>query len=265
MDFGCLQRQHSEQLRRTATDSVLAQSSASPGSSGSSRAFSREDSCSSLHSSQSQGSLTSRRLSPQSAVHMGISSVQRKLQEQERTKQEYEGEVHVLRQQLMEAQVRLQSAEMRLMEHEVDTHSLMEDWQSRLAESEQRIRQQQAEKDGQMKSIIERLVGIEEELRKEQADMQKVVHEKQKVIEIQEQRLRTLDTANAKLHQALAELKEHANSNNIVTMATDNSNNNAATLDRQSASNGSSRNGMTGPVRPRLKSADFSGFKSSTC
>lgn len=50
--------------------------------------FSREDSFSSVHSSQSHGSLNSRRLSPQSQVHMGISSVQRKLQEQERTKQE---------------------------------------------------------------------------------------------------------------------------------------------------------------------------------
>ena len=69
---------------------------------------------------------------------------------------QYENEVHLLRQQLVEAQVRLQSAEMRLMDHEVETHQLMEEWQSRLAESEQRIRQQQAEKDGQMKSIIER-------------------------------------------------------------------------------------------------------------
>ncbi|XP_076436636.1 uncharacterized protein LOC143276119 isoform X3 [Babylonia areolata] len=271
MDFGCLQRQHAEQLRRTATDSVIAKTSTpvhagNSGSSSSSRMFSREDSFSSVHSSQSQGSLNSRRLSPQSAVHMGISSVQRKLQEQERTKQEYENEVHVLRQQLMEAQVRLQSAEMRLMEHEVDTHQLMEDWQSRLAESEQRIRQQQAEKDGQMKSIIERLVTIEEELRKEQAEMQKVVHEKQKVIEIQEQRLRTLDSANAKLLQALAELKEHANSNNMANTATDNSNNNSATLDgRQPAPTAASRNGITGPVRPKLNSADFSGLKSSTC
>ena len=92
MDFGCLQRQHAEQLRRTATDSVIAKTSTpvhmNSGSSSSSRVFSREESFSSVHSSQSQGSLNTRRLSPQSAVHMGISSVQRKLQEQERTKQE---------------------------------------------------------------------------------------------------------------------------------------------------------------------------------
>ncbi|XP_070176912.1 ras GTPase-activating protein nGAP-like isoform X3 [Littorina saxatilis] len=266
MDFGCLQQQQqANQLRRTATDSVIAKTSTpvhvNPGSSGSSsQVFSREDSFSSVHSSQSQGSLNARRLSPQSTVHMGISSVQRKLQEQERTKQEYENEVHVLRQQLVEAQVRLQSAEMRLMDHEVETHQLMEDWQSRLAESEQRIRQQQAEKDGQMKSIIERLVTIEEELRKEQAEMQKVVQEKQEVIEVQEQRLRTLDNANSKLLQALADLKEHASTH----PGNDNNNSNSNTLDgRRPSSNGSSRNGMTGSLRPKL--GDFTGFKSSTC
>ena len=92
MDFGCLQRQQADQLRRTATDSVIAKTSTpvhmNSGSSSSSQMFSREDSFSSVHSSQSHGSLNSRRLSPQSQVHMGISSVQRKLQEQERTKQE---------------------------------------------------------------------------------------------------------------------------------------------------------------------------------
>ncbi|KAK7478507.1 hypothetical protein BaRGS_00030266, partial [Batillaria attramentaria] len=273
MDFGCLQRQHAEQLRRTATDSVIAKTSTPvhmhSGSLGSVRLFSREDSFSSVHSSHSHGSLNSRRLSPQSAVHMGISSVQRKLQEQERTKQEYENEVHLLRQQLVEAQVRLQGAEMRLMDHEVETHHLMEEWQSRLAESEQRIRKQQAEKDDQMKSIIERLVTIEEELRKEQAEMQKVVHDKQHVIEVQEQRIRTLDTANAKLLQALAELKEHANSGSSTTTAIDNSNNNGSIQDRRRSGGGPpavpTRNGITGPVRPKLTAADLSGFKSSTC
>lgn len=96
MDFGCLQRQQAEQLRRTATDSVIAKTSTpvhmNSGSSSSSHMFSREDSFSSVHSSQSHSSLNSRRLSPQSQVHMGISSVQRKLQEQERTKQEVRSE-----------------------------------------------------------------------------------------------------------------------------------------------------------------------------
>ncbi|PVD22436.1 hypothetical protein C0Q70_18248 [Pomacea canaliculata] len=268
MDFGCLQHQHAEQLRRTATDSVIAKTStpvhSGSGTLGSARPFSREDSFSSVQITQSQGSLNSRRLSPQSAVHMGISSVQRKLQEQERTKQEYESEVHTLRQQLVEAQLRLQSAEMRLMDHEVETHSLMQEWQSRLAESEQRIRQQQAEKDDQMKSIIERLVTIEEELRKEQAEMQKVVHEKQHVIEVQEQRIRTLDNANAKLLQALAELKEHAS---VTSIATTTPNRGSSTLDRRSSNNAAAatRNGMMAPMRQKFTASDLSGFKSSTC
>ena len=111
----------------------------------------------------------------------------------------------------------------------------------------------------------DRLVTIEEELRKEQSEMQKVVQEKQKVIEVQEQRLRTLDTANAKLLHALADLKEHATTNVGSNSATDNSNNNAATLDgHRPGSNGTSRNGMTAPIRAKLPS-DFSGYKSSTC
>lgn len=92
MDFGCLQRHSADQLRRTATDSVIAKTSTpvhkNSGSLGSVQQFTREESFSSFHSSHSHGSLNNRRLSPQSAVHMGISSVQRKLQEQERTKQE---------------------------------------------------------------------------------------------------------------------------------------------------------------------------------
>ncbi|KAL8558159.1 hypothetical protein ACOMHN_035464 [Nucella lapillus] len=283
MDFGCMQRQHAQPLTRTATDSGIVKTStpvhmqqaggAGANNSTSSPRFSRENSFSSVHSAQSQGSLSSRRLSPQSAVHMGISSVQRKLQEQERTKQEvrdmseYENEVHVLRQQLVEAQMRLQSAEMRLMDHEVDTHSLMEEWQSRLAESEQRIRQQQAEKDGQMKSIIERLVTIEEELRREQAEMQKVVHEKQQVIEVQEQRIRTLDNANSKLLKALADLREHA-STTTVDDSNNNNNTNSGGGGVEGGRRGSSstpHNGLTGPLRPKLTPADFAGFKSSTC
>lgn len=64
--------------------------------------------------------------------------------------------MHVLRQQLLEAQGRLQQAEMRLLDHEVDTHQLMDEWQSRLVESEEKLRRQQAEKDEQMMDIVTR-------------------------------------------------------------------------------------------------------------
>lgn len=71
---------------------------------------------------------------------------------------QYEQEVTLLKQQLYEAQQRLQSAEEKLYKHEADSHEVMEDWQFRLEESEERMRRQQAEKDDQMKNIITRLV-----------------------------------------------------------------------------------------------------------
>lgn len=105
---------------------------------------------------------------------------------------------------------------------------------------------------------------IEEELRKEQAEMQKVVHEKQHVIEVQEQRIRTLDNANAKLLQALAELKEHAS---VTSIATTTPNRGSSTLDRRSSNNAAAatRNGMMAPMRQKFTASDLSGFKSSTC
>lgn len=102
--------------------------------------------------------------------------------------------------------------------------------------------------------------------------MQKVVNEKQQVIEVQEQRIRTLDNANAKLLQALAELKEHANSNAGNTTAANNKNNNGSLQDGHLSLSGSTgntvgtpRNGITGSIRQKLTTAELSGFKSSTC
>ena len=64
----------------------------------------------------------------------------------------------VLKQQLIEAQQRLNHTEVKLQEHEQGTSQLVSDWQVRLAESEERMRKQQAEKDDQMKNIIQRWV-----------------------------------------------------------------------------------------------------------
>lgn len=62
----------------------------------------------------------------------------------------------MLRQQLLEAQERLHQAELRLLDHEMETHKLMDEWQYRLVESEEKMRRQQAEKDEQMKSVLSR-------------------------------------------------------------------------------------------------------------
>jgi len=200
--------------KRSSTDSTLSQpdGSLSPTGSGPPFPLRRDDSSASVSSLGSgQGSIGRgiNRLSPQSqtAVHMGISSVQRKLQEQERTKIEYEAEVHVLRQQLLDAQERLQQADLKLLDHEENTHQLLGEWQNRLEESKLEMRRQQEEKDVQMKAIVGRLQSIEEELKREHAEMSQAVEHKTQVIEVQEQRLRTLDQANNRLLQALKDLK----------------------------------------------------------
>ncbi|XP_041369244.1 ras GTPase-activating protein nGAP-like isoform X3 [Gigantopelta aegis] len=235
MDFGCFNQRQEEGLRRTATDSVISQTSTPlhvhSNSSGSLGQFSRDDSL----------TWSPRRPSPNSSVHMGISSVQRKLQEQERIKQEFENEVVTLRSQLDEAQSRLQRAEDRLQYHEEDTKQMIQEWQFRLEESEERMKKQQAEKEDQMKTIINsRLVSIEDELKSEQQEMKKIVDQKQQVIEAQERRIQMLDNANSKLMVALNELKERYNTTQ-------------------------SRNGLTGPPRPKVKPSELSGFKSSSC
>lgn len=71
---------------------------------------------------------------------------------------QYEQEVEVLKQQVADAQRRLQMAEKMLQEQESGTHQLVEDWQLRLEESEERMKKQQTDKDDQMKHIIKRFV-----------------------------------------------------------------------------------------------------------
>ena len=53
-----------------------------------------------------------------------------------------------------------------------------------------------------------RLITVEGELRKEQVELQTVVSEKQKIIDVQEQRIHALDAANNRLLSALGQLKE---------------------------------------------------------
>lgn len=88
MDLGYLSKQKDDTIKRASTDSTLNQSNdgLSPTGSGPIWPMPRDENIQS--GSSAANSTANRRLSPQSTVHMGISSVQRKLQEQERTKQE---------------------------------------------------------------------------------------------------------------------------------------------------------------------------------
>ena len=53
--------------------------------------------------------------------------------------------------------------------------------------------------------LIFRLVLVESEWRKEQLEMEEIVKAKQKIIEVQEKRIQTLDATNARLVKALTQ------------------------------------------------------------
>lgn len=74
----------------------------------------------------------------------------------------------------------------------------------------------------------------------EQEEMEKIVHQKQRVIEAQERRIQSLDNANAKLMSALTQLKDQY-------------------------STSQPRNGMIGPLRSKLTQSEFAEFKTSSC
>ena len=60
-------------------------------------------------------------------------------------------------------------------------------------------------------------MNVEGELRKEQNDMQEVVQAKQRIIEVQEKRIKSLDSANRRLVAALTQVRnKYAGRNGTV-------------------------------------------------
>lgn len=83
------------------------------------------------------------------------------------------------------------------------------------------------------------LIGFEDELRKEQREIERLVSQKQMVIEAQERQIQTLDSTNSKLMCALNQLKERCHTNPL-------------------------RNGLTAQP-PAKVGTDFGDYKSSAC
>lgn len=69
------------------------------------------------------------------------------------------------------------------------------------------MKKQRAETDTQMKNVIARLLNVESELRKEHTEMEAVIAGKQKLVDIQERRIKTLEASNARLVSALAHIR----------------------------------------------------------
>ncbi|XP_062990334.1 ras GTPase-activating protein nGAP isoform X5 [Elgaria multicarinata webbii] len=123
--------------------------------------------------------------------------------------QQYEQEITKLKDRLKVSSRRLEEYEQRLLVQEQQMQKLLMEYKARLEDSEERLRRQQEEKDTQMKSIISRLMAVEEELKKDHAEMQAVIDTKQKIIDAQEKRILSLDSANTRLMSALTQVKEH--------------------------------------------------------
>ncbi|GAV02560.1 hypothetical protein RvY_13106-2 [Ramazzottius varieornatus] len=126
----------------------------------------------------------------------------------DRDTKQYELEIDQLRSQLQALQVKLQEAERKLSNQEQTTEKVILDWKAQIEAGEERVKKEQIEKDLQMKSIVVRLISVEEELRREQSELMGMMRAKQKVIEAQEKKIESLNSANQRLVATLAQLKE---------------------------------------------------------
>ncbi|XP_038651013.1 ras GTPase-activating protein nGAP isoform X5 [Scyliorhinus canicula] len=130
------------------------------------------------------------------------------IREENKHAERYEQEITKLKDRLKVSSRRLEEYERRLLAQEQQMQKLLLEYKSRLEDSEDRLRRQQEEKDSQMKTIISRLMAVEEELKKDHSEMQTVIDAKQKIIEAQEKRIISLDSANSRLMNALTQVKE---------------------------------------------------------
>ncbi|XP_055742182.1 disabled homolog 2-interacting protein-like isoform X2 [Salvelinus fontinalis] len=122
--------------------------------------------------------------------------------------EKYQQEIAILQDKLRLSAKKLEEYECHLKGQDEQTQTMLLEYQARLEDTEERLRRQQDDKELQMKSIITRLMSVEEELKKDHSDMQSIVDSKQKIIEAQEKRIASLDSANARLMSALTQLKE---------------------------------------------------------
>ncbi|XP_070602789.1 ras GTPase-activating protein nGAP isoform X4 [Erythrolamprus reginae] len=123
--------------------------------------------------------------------------------------EKYQQEIVKLKDRLKASNRRFEEYEQRLLMQEQQMQKLILEHRSMMEDSKERLRKQQEEKDSQMKSIISRLMAVEEELKKDHAEMQATIDAKQKIIEAQERRIISLDSANTRLMSALTQVREH--------------------------------------------------------
>ncbi|GAB6021953.1 hypothetical protein CHUAL_006114 [Chamberlinius hualienensis] len=126
-----------------------------------------------------------------------------------RTADEYERLIEEMRRTVHSLELQMEETERKMHLKEATTEKVVLDWRTRIKADEERARRLQEQKDDQMKEIVARLITVEEELKKEQIRMQAALNLKDRIIESQDRKIQSLHAANAQLHSALMQLKEH--------------------------------------------------------
>ncbi|CAH1787049.1 unnamed protein product [Owenia fusiformis] len=229
-DFSHFRRQRSiERIRRTATDSAISQAR-----------IKLQTPPVPLRTSTPPDSPHYATYGPSrrgsAPVRMGVSSVQRKIKEKEKTNIEYEQEITTLKKQLDSTHSQIQETKKFYAEKELELNNR---WQHKLNDTLAEMSKKQEEKDREMKSLIQRLVTVEENLKKEQTELRSVVSQKQRTLEIQEKRIQTLDATNQRLLTALNQLKDRYQLH--------------------------SKNGLSSPLKTQLSITENGEYKSSSC
>ncbi|RDD44424.1 Disabled-like protein 2-interacting protein [Trichoplax sp. H2] len=115
--------------------------------------------------------------------------------------------IKILELELSRYQHDLISTQKQCQEYEETIKRVDAVWKKRMNDCEAHLQRQVEEKELQLKNIISRLLSVEEDVRKEQAELKAIVKAKEKVIEMQDKRIRTLENINAKTISVLNDFR----------------------------------------------------------
>ncbi|XP_066911439.1 disabled homolog 2-interacting protein-like isoform X2 [Clytia hemisphaerica] len=116
-------------------------------------------------------------------------------------------DVNYLRKKLRESEDQLQKTQTDLKNKTVQFEETVIHLKEKLVDADNKMKKQRIETDGQMKNVISRLLNVESELRNEHSEMEAVIAGKQKLIDIQERRIKSLESSNLRLVNALTHIK----------------------------------------------------------
>ncbi|XP_077986595.1 disabled homolog 2-interacting protein-like [Glandiceps talaboti] len=140
-------------------------------------------------------------------------------QYEEISREQLQQEVDSLKEKLETANRTIEQFTKQMEMQKNGTKQLIAAWKLRLEEGEQKLAQQTKERDNEMREIISNLMFLEGNLRKEQQTIMKRLNEKDKIIEKQEKRINSLNSANIKLVEALNKIRNsqfnHCNMNGL--------------------------------------------------